>query len=148
MPQCETRYFGTVTYEESIEFPLGLPAFEDRRPFLLIEDAARRPLLFLQSLEDPRLCFITLPVALVDPGYQLKMSASDLAAIGCEKQPAGQAGLLTVAVVSMAAGEIPTANLLAPIIINPAAGKAVQSVRDDSAYSCCHPLAAEVAPCS
>ena len=40
-------------------------------------------------------------------------------------------------------------NLLAPIVISGATGRAVQSVRDDLVYSCRHPLAvAGGTPCS
>ena len=92
MPQCETKYFGTVSYDQQtvITFPAGLPAFENHRHFLPIEDAARLPFVFLQSLEDARLCFLTLPVAILDPHYQLKIGAEDLAAIGL-RQPPGAA---------------------------------------------------------
>jgi flagellar assembly factor FliW len=152
MPQCDTKYFGKLSYEDGVvlEFPAGLPGFERCRYFLAIDDAAQRPLLFLQSLEEPVLCFITLPVAAFDPGYCLKMSAEDVAAIGLARQPAIGAEALCLAVVSMAGDGVPTANLLAPIVVNPRNGRAVQSVRDDSAYGCRHALAAapEVAPCS
>ncbi|MBZ5591364.1 MAG: flagellar assembly protein FliW [Acidobacteriia bacterium] len=152
MPQSETKYFGTVSYDDQtvITFPAGLPAFERYRRFLPIEDAARRPFIFLQSLDDPLLCFLTLPVAALDPGYQLKMSAEDLAAIGLERPPAATAGLLCLAVVSFHRDGIPAANLLAPVVVNAATRQAVQSVRDDSVYSSCHPLAPapEATPCS
>jgi flagellar assembly factor FliW len=152
MPQCETKYFGTVTYDPQtvITFPYGLPAFENHCHFLPIEDAARLPFVFLQSLEDARLCFLALPVAILDPHYQLKMSAEDLAAIG-QRQPTGVAtDLLCLAVVSFNADGNPTANLLAPIVVNRATRAGVQSVRDDFAYGCSHPLppVPQVTPCS
>jgi flagellar assembly factor FliW len=152
MPQCETKYFGTVSYEEQavVTFPAGLPAFEHRRRFLPIEDAARLPFLFLQSLEDPGLCFLTVPVQALEPGYQLKMTADDLAAAGFRQPPALGTGVLCLAVVAISRDGVPTANLLAPIVINHATRQAVQSVRDDASYCSRHPLvpAAEVAPCS
>ena len=153
MRECETKYFGRLSYtdREAVEFQAGLPGFEGCRRFLPIDDAALRPFLFLQSLEEPRLCFITLPAAALDPGYKLKMSAEDAAAIGLEKQPSAGTEALCLVVVSMAEGAegVFTANLLAPIVISGATGRAVQSVRDDTAYSCRHPLAAAgVTPCS
>lgn len=151
MPQSETKYFGTVAFDEQtvITFPAGLPAFEDCHRFLPIEDAARLPFLFLQSLEDVHLCFLTLPVAILDPRYQLKMSGEDLKAIGLPEPPGVATELLCLAVVSFNQGN-PTANLLAPIIVNGATRIAVQSVRDDFAYDCSHPLPSvpKVTPCS
>jgi len=152
MSQCKTRYFGTVTYDPQtvITFPAGLPAFENRCQFLPIEDAARQPFLFLQSLEDPALCFLTLPVGVLDPNYQLKMSNEDLAAIGLRQPPGAAADLLCLAVVSFNPDGNAAANLLAPIVVNGATRSAVQSVRDDFAYGCSHPLppVPQVTPCS
>jgi flagellar assembly factor FliW len=152
MPQCETRYFATVSYDDQtvITFPAGLPAFEPCRRFLPIEDAVRRPFIFLQSLEDPHLCFLTVPVAALDPGYQLKMSPHDLATIGLQRPPAHGGDLQCLAVISFGGNGAATANLLAPIVVNAATRQAVQAVRDDSVYHCCHPLtpAAEAKPCS
>lgn len=151
MPESETRYFGTLSYELSavIEFPAGLPGFAHLRRFLPVDDAARRPLIFLQSLEDPHLCFLTLPVEAVDPGYRLKMSPEDRALVGFAAPPALGDGVLCLAVVTALPGEMPTVNLLAPVVVNRATAKAVQSVRDDSIYGCRHPLSrvAEPPPC-
>jgi flagellar assembly factor FliW len=53
-------------------------------------------------------------------------------------------------VMSIADAGTPTVNLLAPIVINPRTGRAVQAVRDDAVYPCRRPLgrAEEAAPCS
>jgi flagellar assembly factor FliW len=151
MPQCETKYFGTVSYDEQtvITFPAGLPAFENHRYFVPIEDAARLPFVFLQSLDDPRLCFLTVPVAALDPHYQLKMTAKDLAVIGLRQPPEASTNLLCLAVVSFNPDAVPTANLLAPIVVNGQTHTGVQPVRDDSAYGCSYPIfhVSQVAPC-
>jgi flagellar assembly factor FliW len=153
MPECESKYFGTLSYDSraAIEFPAGLPGFENCRRFLPIEDAGRHPVIFLQSLEDPLLCFITVQVLAVDSAYPLKMSAEDLMSIDLKKTPrmGHDAEILCLAIVAMTDAGNPTANLLAPVVVNLASGRAVQSVRDDLVYDCCHPLAprAEVAPC-
>jgi len=152
MPQCETKYFGTISYDQEtvITFPAGLPAFESHRHFLPIEDAARLPFVFLQSLQDARLCFLALPVAILDPHYQLKMSTEDLAVIGLRPPLDASTSLQCLAVVSFNPDGNPTANLLAPIVVNGATRMGVQSVRDDFAYGCSHPLppVPQVSPCS
>jgi flagellar assembly factor FliW len=152
MPQCETKYFGTVSYEASaaVEFAAGLPGFESCHRFLPIEEAARRPLIFLQSLEQPGLCFVTLPVAAIEPGYQLKISTEDAAAVGLDPERDLPVDVVCLVVMSIADAGTPTVNLLAPIVINPRNGRAVQSVRDDAVYPCRRPLgrAEEAAPCS
>ena len=47
------------------------------------------PLIYLQSLEDPGLCFITMPILAVDPRYRLRVSGEDLDKLGLtrERQP-------------------------------------------------------------
>jgi flagellar assembly factor FliW len=152
MNTCETRYFGTSNYEEPsvIVFPAGLPGFPQSHRFLPIEDSAHRPLLFLQSLDNPQLCFLSLPVHLVDPAYRLKMSAEDLALIGFDHLPALDAEAQCLVIVAVAEDGLATVNLLAPVVINRATAQAVQAVRDDMVYACRHPLACagEAALCS
>jgi len=152
MPSCETRYFGSISFDETavIAFSNGLPGFVQCRRFLPLEDASRRPLIFLQSLEESRLCFLTLPVGMIDPAYRLKMNADDLAAVGFDRHPDPADPPECWAIVAVDEDHVLTANLLAPVVINRATGMAVQAVRDDSIYSCRHPLpaAAEVLACS
>lgn len=152
MAACETRYFGTVSYDDQlvIHFPAGLPGFPHCRRFLPIDDCAHRPLTFLQSLDDPQLCFLSLPITLADPNYRLKMNAEDLALIGLDHLPSLETEALCLAIVAVALDGLTTVNLLAPVVINRANSMAVQAVRDDARYSCRHPLApvAEVSSCS
>lgn len=151
MPECKTRYFGTITFDEPavIAFPAGLPGFAHCRRFLPLEEPSHKPLIFLQSLEQPQLCFLTLPISAVDPAYRLKMNAEDLAIIGFKQQPALGDEIPCWAIIAVGEDSVPTVNMLAPIVVNPATGLAVQAVRDDSVYSCRHPLApvGEVSAC-
>ena len=66
---CTTKYFGPVAYEESnvLRFPAGLPGFEEERRFLSLEQPAHAPLVFLQSLTTPDLCFVALPASSIEP---------------------------------------------------------------------------------
>jgi len=150
MPECETRYFGTISFDEPalIAFPAGLPGFAQCRRFLPLQDASRKPLIFLQSLEQPQLCFLTFPVAVVDPAYRLKMNTDDLALIGLERQPDPGDEADCLVIIAFGEDHLPSANLLAPVVINRATGLAVQAVRDDSVYSCRHPLRTVVSACS
>jgi flagellar assembly factor FliW len=122
-------------------FPNGIPAFEIERRFRLID---REPLLFLESETNPELSFLLLPVALIDPDYQLALSAEDRATIDAS----AESHLLCLAVITTAEESPPTANLLAPVVVNLDSGRAVQAVRSDAAYSHKYPLMPEEAPCS
>jgi flagellar assembly factor FliW len=120
-----------VTY--NLEFPNGIPAFETERHFRLID---REPLLFLESETNPELSFLLLPVALIDPDYRMAIAAEDQETIGAS----APSRLLCLAVITAAEDLPPTANLLAPVIVNLDSGRAVQAVRSDSLYSHRHAL--------
>ena len=125
----------------TLEFPNGIPAFETERRFRLIE---RDPLLFLESEANPELSFLLLPMALIDPDYRLALAAEDRATL----QASAESRLLCLAVITAAEDLPPTANLLAPVVVNLDRGRAVQAVRCDSVYSHKHPLRADEAACS
>src|SRR5437870_3435374 len=139
MLHCASETFGTVEYDSSavIAFPRGLPGFESERIFVPIERDSSKPLLFLQSVVTPRLCFIAVPVESVDPAYQLKISDDDLYVIGVEP---GEAASLRCLAVVCTSGDQATANLLGPLVINAQNRQAVQAVRDDARYSVQHSL--------
>ena len=143
MPVFETRNFGSITYqtETALELPRGLPAFENCRRFLALTLPEREPLVFLQSLDDSELCFITVPVQVVDRDYRLRMASEDLELIGLPTGAAPRIGdqVLCLTVLSMRE-EGPTANLLAPVVVNLRNRRAVQSVAPESTYSHQHPL--------
>jgi flagellar assembly factor FliW len=139
MLRCASDNFGVVEYDSSavIAFPRGLPGFESERLFVPVEKEESKPVLFLQSLITPHLCFITLPMESIDPGYQLKISEEDLSVIGTEL---GRSASLRCLAVVCTAEDRATANLLGPLVINPESRQAVQAVRDDARYSVQHPL--------
>ncbi len=142
MPVLKTEHFGPIGYEaeDVIEFPRGLPAFEDERRFLLIEGPAEPPVVFLQSLRRAELAFICLPVRAVVPDYRLSASPEDLAEIGWEGAEASGGELLCLAIVTVREGAPPTANLMAPLLINPATRRGVQTIQVETPYSHQHPL--------
>ena len=154
MPEIATNHFGVLEYTEDsiIRFPLGLPGFEDEKEFLLIEQLASKPLVFMQSLGRAELCFILVPAIVVCPGYKLSAAPEDLSMIGmpADRQHVAGDDLLCLAIVSADEDRPPTANLLAPVLVNVAVRTAVQAVQSESPYSHQHPLfaPAEEAPCS
>lgn len=149
MPQADTQQFGPIEYalEDVIEFPLGLPAFEQEHSFLLIAPLTAKPLVFLQSLGRSELCFVTLPLEVVDPNYQLSVSAEDLTVLLLAGQNLGAVGLAsdvrirTLAIISLT-DSCPTANLLAPLVINVKEKRGAQAIRLDNLYSHQHPVEA------
>ena len=144
MLSIETKYFGTLSCREEavFEFPDGLPAFEEEKRFVLIEMPENAPLVFLQSLAQPGLCFLAFPILVVDRDYRLAVSAEDLAALELEpgRPPKLGSDVLVLALISLHDGFSATANLMAPIVVNLKTRRGLQAIRQDSLYSHQHPL--------
>ena len=144
MPHLLSKYFGSIEYREDdvIQFPRGLASFEDESQFLVLDPPASAPLTFLQSLRVPSLCFLVLPMQGVDPDYKLAITREDLESLGLQtsRQPRMGAEIRCFAVIAVAENGSVNANLLAPVILNPANRRGVQAIRIDSIYSHQHPL--------
>ena len=144
MSQIDTKYFGNLPYpdESILEFPFGLPGFEGDSQFLLIELPEHAPLVFLQSMLRKDLCFLALPIQVVDREYRLGVTAEDLRALDLQptRQPELATEVLVLALLSVHDKFSPSANLMAPIVINLKTRKALQAIRQDSLYSHQQPL--------
>lgn len=124
-------------------FPFGIPAFEHLTGFRLLESPAWAPLAVLESESDPPVRFACAPVRLLMPGYRLELSEAEMSALECSGRGSE---LVLLAILTFTEGRPPTANLLAPLVLNPEACTGVQSVQTHAAYSHVHPLRQEP-PC-
>jgi flagellar assembly factor FliW len=151
MPVCATKYFGSTEYEASavVRFSGGLPGFEAEFDFLPLNIPGHEPLVLLQSIQTPDLCFVTLPVLTVDSDYRLEIAEPDLVSIGLDpsRQPAIGADVLCLAILTITEQAV-TANLLAPIVVNLGNRRAIQAVAPGLQYSHQHPVQSQEALCS
>lgn len=124
-----SRWLGEIESDPGAElfFPAGIPGFENEHRMLPVEIPSQRPLVYLQSLANPEVCFAALPVFVVDPGFQLHLSEEELVALGFPEQsePVIGADVLCL-VLLIPSGESVRANLNAPIVINLHNSRAVQ----------------------
>lgn len=136
MPWCNTIHFGRLEYSSAsaITFHDGLPGFEAERQFVVIQRPDHHPLVFLQSLQTPELCFPALPVRAIDSGYELRVSEADREVLGFENAPVIGETTLALALIALHEDD-PTANLLAPIVINLRTQSAAQCIDPDMRYS-------------
>jgi flagellar assembly factor FliW len=156
MPQIQTKCFGLTEYrpESVFRFPSGLAGFETEKAFVFIEREDAHPLLFMQSVRTPSLCFIVLPVFAADPHYRLQLTAEDRAEL--DLPPVGEPEIgkdIFCGVIVCTAREqqpAPTANLLAPVVLNLRLGLGMQVIQTNSGYSHVYRLQVEqeMSPCS
>lgn len=146
MPCIQTKCFGEVEYspDEVFEFPNGMPGFENEHAFVFLEQSATYPLMFMQSICSPDICFILLPVLAADPHYKLRVAEEDLTALrlAAGRQPRIGKDVLCGVLVCAASEDRtgPTANLLAPILVNLKRQIGIQAIQTQTSYSYRHPL--------
>ena len=155
MPSIQTRCFEEIEFAEGsvYHFPGGLPGYENERDFVFLNRPDSHPLMFMQSARTPELCFILLPVRVVEADYQLSLDEDALSELGLplSREPRiGEDILCAVIICARGNGEPPTANLLAPIVVNLRDRVGIQAIQTQSGYSHRHPLLPreELAPCS
>ncbi|MGJ5814633.1 flagellar assembly protein FliW [Paludibaculum fermentans] len=150
MQAIQTAYFGEVSFPEAsvIRFERGLPGFEHETQFVSISREDCEPLIFLQSLATPQLCFVTMSVLPLCADYKFDLQPDDRAALQLPEDC--QAGIgsdfACLAIISVSEDGPPTANLMAPLVIHVPAGRAVQSIQREPAYELRRPIGGP--PCS
>ena len=128
MIKIETRDFGTIEADEKdvYEFPNGLYAFEDHKKFALLSPLGEDVFpMWLQSMEDPSLCFIVFNPILIDGGFTVTLADNERSLLGL--RPEQDVAALVIAKVP-ADYKHTTVNMKSPIVINKDNRKAIQVI--------------------
>src|ERR1700753_1954412 len=132
MPICQTKFHGPISFapEQIMQVPRGLFGFTEETQFLLLELASSRPIVFLQSISSPNLCFIALPVQVIDADAEPSIHRHDRAAFGYLEStpPVMGRDLLCLALLTIGEHRAATANLAAPIIVDIAQHRGMQVI--------------------
>jgi flagellar assembly factor FliW len=137
-----TERFGDITVpaRELLTFPEGLLGFAERKRFILIQEDAYAPFLWLQSAEDPRLSFVVVDPLLFMPDYQVEIKQGEIESL--ELKSAEKARVLVIVVVRENPEDI-TANLQGPIVLNTEKGLGKQVVLLTDRYHTRHHILQE-----
>jgi flagellar assembly factor FliW len=113
-----------------------LPGFEACRQFFVLSSPELTPLTCLQGLDDASPTFLAIDPRLVDPTYRCRLDDLQRRRVGAtEASP-----LLWLAIVRVTESDGATANLRAPIVINPERMRAMQLLAGHDEYSTAHRL--------
>lgn len=142
----DTDRFGTFDTRDSklIEFPQGLPGFEDLHDFIILEVGQTKPIYWLQSTEDK---FIALPVILtfeVLDDYYIDIRDNELDELHIESQ--NDLLIMNVLVIPEQIEKM-TVNLAAPIVINAVRGIGKQIIIDAKSMSVRKPIYEAIMKC-
>ena len=129
--------FGTVEVADDriIEFPAGLPGFEQCRRFALVHEEGREPEVFLlQSADDPEVAFSVTAPGRLGVNLEFDLTDDDLALLKLDS--IGKADDVAVVIIIRSqkaeeagpAGAGLSANFMAPLVINTRARLGMQKV--------------------
>lgn len=121
---------GTLTVEADsvLTFPRGLLGFPECRTFVLLP-SERLHVYWLQSADYSSLAFLLVDPFMFFDGYTLDLDATETHAASPD-----EVSVLAIVTLPGAPGELPTANLQGPVVINTRLGEGSQVVLAESSY--------------
>lgn len=132
----ETTHFGCLTIQEEkiMTFPMGLVGLAQATRFILMEVPEwQGELQWLQSVDQGDLAFVLINPAVCRPDYQPTVSPEVLGLLGLDNMDSA----IVMAICTVPEDPLKmTANLLAPLIINPLNQTGLQVVLSEDS----HPL--------
>jgi flagellar assembly factor FliW len=128
----------TAPVDGVVTFADGLPGFERCHQFVLVTSPTLQPFAVLQGVDADAPAFVTIDPRLVNGAFETTLDRVTLARLDAR----GDEPLLWLAIVAAGEDGTATANLRAPLVINPASMRGIQLISLDSPYRIDHPLQA------
>ncbi|MGI6684019.1 MAG: flagellar assembly protein FliW [Bacillota bacterium] len=127
-----------------IIFPKGLPGFENYKKFELREEQDV-PLAYLNSLDNKNISFALLKPYIAVPDYltKIEISSDEVEILGIKDDD--KVDIWVILTLRLSDMTKTTANLRAPIVINPTSGRGIQIILEDEKYSSKEPIFKELA---
>jgi flagellar assembly factor FliW len=122
-----------------LNFPDGLPGFEQCHRFVVLSSMTMAPLQCLHAVDGPNATFLVVDPRLVLAKYRCVLGPGDVARLGADDKTL----LLWLAVVAVDEAGEATVNLRAPVVINPSRMTGFQVVPSNSLYPLRYPLTVE-----
>ena len=125
--EIETRDFGrmTVDKEDIICFDSPIYGFEGLTKFVCLFEEGEGHIVWLQSVEDPHVCFVLLDPAVVDQQYHPHLPQPMRHLLG-----AGES-LFWLMIVVEEDFEQSTVNMKSPVVINPVTRRGAQIILEE-----------------
>jgi flagellar assembly factor FliW len=132
MPSFESLRFGTLQYAAAdvIELPEGLIGLPQLRRWLMLDMEPDLPMRWLQSLDRPEFGVPVMPPFFFADEYEVKATATAARRLS----PAGNPDLVILVIATIhPGGEVITANLRAPLVLDTVTRRGAQITLDDDA---------------
>jgi len=141
--QIMSERLGTLDIPDDalISFPHGIPAFETVRQFTVVRNERTAPFAWLQAADRPELSFLLLKPWDFCGDYDLDISDGDCRELGLTAPE--EADIYAILAVRTGSAEM-TANLLAPLVINPRLRRGMQVINNIKGYTTRHNVMTEM----
>jgi flagellar assembly factor FliW len=130
---------GSVKQQHVLNFPAGLPGFEQCRNFVLMATDDDAPLHYLTAVDGPGATFLVVDPRQVQQGYKCELSETDARRLGVNT--AIETPLVWLSLVTIEGDGTVTVNLRAPVVINPALMLGHQVIPHQGTYPVRHIIA-------
>jgi flagellar assembly factor FliW len=120
----------------TFSFPTGIPGFPLAREFVFEPVEGLSPFMRMVCLNQDNLAFIVVPPGRFFPDYTIEVAEADAERLGLKRPE----DAVVLVVVTARKGEEPTANLLGPLVLNPALGRGAQVVQHQSNFDARTPI--------
>jgi len=140
MNTIKTTRFGDIGVDESkvIHFLDGLPGFQNKKDFIILEHKPGSPFLWLQSMDVPELAFVMINPFLIKSDYLQNLSQEEETLLKNENDD--EIIVFTLVTIPRGQAEKATANLMGPIVVESKTRNAKQVILANSGYSHCQPI--------
>lgn len=124
----------TMNREKKIEFPKGIPGFEEEKEFMLREE---EDALFarLTSCQNSEVSFVLIQSRLICSDYLPQVDLAEEEAELLEMQAGDRLDVWSVLTLNLSDISQSTVNLRAPLLINSKTNKGLQIILNDESYS-------------
>ncbi|MCL2046252.1 MAG: flagellar assembly protein FliW [Oscillospiraceae bacterium] len=141
--QLETIRFGLVDIDEDklITFDEGIPGLDMLKKYALLQFEESYPIIWLQSVDEGRVCLPVLDTFAVLTGYVFDIDDEDVKIL--ELNGPDDLHVVSVLVIPEEIQRM-TVNLAAPIIINTVTGKAKQILLSGTDYNVRAPVFSDI----
>ncbi len=132
--QIKTLFLGTLEFSEEavLFFPQGILGLSHLKKFVLCEGNDLAPFKYLVSTESPEIAFLLLNPKEILTDYEVPIKEDTSAQLLFQ----GQETLVYYVIVTPSSDmRNTTANLLAPLVLNPTSMRGCQVIQEQGAYS-------------
>jgi flagellar assembly factor FliW len=137
--KIKTKFLGTVEINEPeiINFPEGIPGFEESRKYVLLDIPDNEVFKVLQNVDDEYISFVVTDPWVFFKFYDFDIPEEELLKINIRKEE--QISVMNIVTLSDEF-ENSTVNLLAPVVVNTDDRTGKQYVLNSGKYMTKHPL--------